>query len=450
MKYDAIMIGAGLGGLTAAAFLAQAGRRVLVLEKTSELGGRCRSAQLMGVRFDPGVERFSGYTLGSLALLGKAKDVEPVRHRVSMHMDGKAVTLPFGMHTPGELSRLGLSFGQSAGFGLRFARRTYMKGFKEITNTPDLAERLTDDKRLRDILAVSAFFAGNNPDNMPAGCLDALFGRSFGYGKAFFPKAGAGRIPELLADVVRGSGGGIVYQSDVSKVLVDGGSVKGVVVDGRELLADVVVSNAEIRATVLDLVGKDRFDAGYLDTLSYYREGLSMAVVLVVFKGAGLKKGVAGYAALPESLGAAFRALWDGKFPDSPMCYLSCPDAADGAPHERFAGTVRFLLPKGGAEKSAVIAQADKALRAIDQIVPGFHNGIIESRVLSPQDYVLEFGVPPVASLVADSVHYQKMPVDTPVRGLYCVGETVQPGCGGAALAVESGRVCAERILKGR
>lgn len=40
MRYDTVIIGAGLGGLSAGAFLASAGKRVLLLEKTGSLGGR--------------------------------------------------------------------------------------------------------------------------------------------------------------------------------------------------------------------------------------------------------------------------------------------------------------------------------------------------------------------------------------------------------------------------
>ncbi len=56
MKYDAIIIGAGLGGLSAGAFLSRSGKKVLVLEKMPEPGGRCRTVELMGHRFDIGAD----------------------------------------------------------------------------------------------------------------------------------------------------------------------------------------------------------------------------------------------------------------------------------------------------------------------------------------------------------------------------------------------------------
>ena len=55
MSYNAIIIGSGAGGLTAAVALAQAGKKVLVLEQHSVPGGWCHSFTLNGQRFSPGV-----------------------------------------------------------------------------------------------------------------------------------------------------------------------------------------------------------------------------------------------------------------------------------------------------------------------------------------------------------------------------------------------------------
>jgi monoamine oxidase len=53
--HDAIVIGAGLSGLTAAAFLAQAGARVLVCEQAGQVGGLFNSFRRGGYQFDGGV-----------------------------------------------------------------------------------------------------------------------------------------------------------------------------------------------------------------------------------------------------------------------------------------------------------------------------------------------------------------------------------------------------------
>ena len=79
--YDAIVIGSGAGGLTAALCLAQAGMQVLVCEQHEVAGGWCQSFTLEGYRFSPGVHYLGGLEPGGSLNrvyrgLGVSKDLE--------------------------------------------------------------------------------------------------------------------------------------------------------------------------------------------------------------------------------------------------------------------------------------------------------------------------------------------------------------------------------------
>ena len=74
------------------AFLAKAGKKVLVLEKTGALGGRCRSVELMGHRFDIGADYFGKKILDTFAELGKKSEVRPVWFKVVSNSGGKTIT----------------------------------------------------------------------------------------------------------------------------------------------------------------------------------------------------------------------------------------------------------------------------------------------------------------------------------------------------------------------
>jgi len=451
MKYDAIIIGAGLGGLSAGAFLAKAGSKVLVLEKTGSVGGRCRSVELMGHRFDIGADYFGRKMLKSFRALGRADEVEPVYFRTLASAEGGRMTIPPGLHTVGDLRRMGIPLSDMGRLGYRMGRQRMFGGYRNVSSNQDLINHITDNHTLRDIFNIGAFFTGNSPDNMPTYWFNLIFGSTYGYDKPFYPRGGAGRLPEILSRVISDNGGAIVYHASPRKVTLDGGRVKGVIVDGREIEAKAVISGIGILPTVHYLVGKEHFPYGFMNTLGYYKEGLSMASVFVVFKRqARLTKGVHIYARFARNMPAMFRVLNEGRFPDKSMYVLSCPDAVVDPGTEHIAGTVKFLMPKGGVEKDVIEAEAEKVLKDVDTLVPGFYDNIVDRKLFTPKDYVDNFGFVSLISPVAESVNYEKMPVDMPVPGLYCVGSTVLPVGGCTASAVESGRVCAERLLKTR
>jgi len=450
MKYDAIIIGAGLGGLSAGAFLAKAGKSVLVLERMDAVGGRCRTIDLMGRRFDIGADYFGRKMLGCFAELGKAKEVEPVGFKTVALAEGHRMTIPPGLHTVGELHGMGIPYGDMPRFAHRMGRQVMFNSFRNITSNFEMVNFITDNEHLRDIMNIGAFFTGNEPENMPSYWFNLIFGRTYGYDRPFYPKGGAGSLADILADVIRENGGAVVYRAAPKKIVIEGGRAKGVVLDGRHIDAGAVISAISILQTVHYMVGKEHFPKEYLDTLGYYKEGHSMASMFVVFRReAKIKKGVHVYARFPRNMKAMFRVLGEGRFPDKNMFVLSCPDAINDTGTEHLAGTVKFIVPRGGADKELMLAEAKKVLRDVDELVPDFYANIVDSRLFTPKDYLENFGFASVISPVAESVNYSKMPVTAPVPGLYFVGSTVLPVGGCSYSAMESGRVCAAAILKG-
>lgn len=448
-RYDVIIVGAGLGGLTAGAFLAKAGKRVLVLEKSGHIGGRCRTVQLMGHGFDIGADYFGNKLLKTFRELGKDKEVRPVNFKVLSEIGGKTMSAPPGLHSFGELKGMGMSMSETAGFGYRMFRRLALKSYKKYSNNYELANFIAANKDLREILNIGAFFSGNDPENMPAYWFDLIFGSTYGYDRPFYPKGGSSRIPEILADVIRENGGGIVYNASPKKIILEDGSVRGVLLDGRAIVSPVVVSGIGINATVHSLVGKEHFPQGFLNTLGYYKEGLTMASIFTVLKrDVGIKKGTHVYSRFTRDMRGMFRALKEGRFPDVSMAIFSCPDAVIDPGTEHLAGTVKFLVPKGGAERAEIEAEAEKVLIGMDAVVPGFYSGIIEKKIYTHRDYVENFGFASMVSPVAESVNYEKFEPEMPVKGLYCAGSTVLPNGGCAGSSVESGRLCAKAVLK--
>jgi all-trans-retinol 13,14-reductase len=449
--YDAIIIGAGLGGLSAGAFLAKAGKKVLVLEKTGFVGGRCRTVELMGRRFDIGADYFGRKMLRTFRQLGREAEVWPLGFRTMAYSDGASMTIPPGTHTVGDLRGMGMGGGEIARFGYRMGRQLLFGAYKDIQNNYELVYHIAENRKLRDILNIGAFFTGNDPENMPGYWFKLIFGNTYGYNRPFYPKGGAESLPDILADIIKENGGGIVFHAKPTKVIIKDGRAKYVVLDGREVETDSVISGIGVLPTVHSLVGKEHFPAGFMNTVGYYKEGLSMASVFVVFsRKAKIKKKTHIYARFSGDMRAMFRVLKEGAFPENNMFILSCPDAVTDPGTEHLAGTVKFLIPRGVTERAAIEVEAGKILRGVNSLVPDFYESMVDGRLYTPKDYYEKFGFVSTVTPVAESVNYPKLPVETPIPGLYMVGSTVLPVGGCAASAMESGRVCARKILKKR
>ena len=210
--------------------------------------------------------------------------------------------------------------------------------------------------------------------------------------------------------------------------MISDGKAKGVLLDGREVEAEYVISGTGILQTVHSLAGKEYFPQGFLNTLGYYKEGFCMASVFTVFKrSAKITPGVHLYSMFPKSVGGMFRTLKDGSFPQDNMYVISVPGAAHDRGGEHLAGTIKFLVPKGIVAREAIEAEAGKVMAKMDLLIPGFRESVIESRLYTPMDYAVNFGFVSSVSPVAESVHYEKTDTMSPVKGLYCVGSTVLP-----------------------
>ncbi|HEY6564923.1 MAG TPA: FAD-dependent oxidoreductase, partial [Pirellulaceae bacterium] len=99
-------------------------------------------------------------------------------------------------------------------------------------------------------------------------------------------QGGTDRLIEQMRMALVASGVDVRIRTTVDRALVEHGSIRGVSVNGREISADSIVSNANLKATVLDLVGESHFERSFVDALHAVRLNNSSTQVYV-----GLKAG---------------------------------------------------------------------------------------------------------------------------------------------------------------
>jgi len=321
-KYDSIIIGGGHNGLICAAYLAKAGRKVLVLEKRHVLGGAAVSEELypgftfsvasyvvslfrphiirelnlakhgyeiipMDCSFLPlpngdSLARWSDLHRSRLEIARfsqKDAEVYPEFSRAMTHMGKLAkavIDRPAPDITsihPGELAnlfRLGKTF-KGLGPGLLHLNTKLM-----TMSALDFLDLWFESETLKAPLSVSGIIGTFQGVRSPGtayvllhhymGQLDGSF-RSWG-----FSKGGTGGVSMACANAAKSFGAEIHLESPVRQVQIKKGKATGVVLEnGDELVASTVVSNLDPNRTYLKMVGEDHLDDEVLKEIRRYK-----------------------------------------------------------------------------------------------------------------------------------------------------------------------------------
>lgn len=298
--YDVIVIGAGIGGLTAGTYLAKTGLKVLIIERGEKVGGYCGSFNHEGYRFDEAVHYINHMRRGGILSriihelgIDKLLDVLAIDPSDRLIMPGISVAIYHEWEkTVQELSKIFPKENRSINYffhmlaNFNFAS-LYVKYKK--TTFQELLDSLFKDVGLKTALGLFATTMGLSADKLSAlGALAYYKGSILDGG--YHPVGGAQSFSDALRKRFEQFGGEIILRKSVNRILVNSKKACGVQLDdGTYFYSNRIISNADATHTYKDLIGEEYVGHEFINKLKLLRPSLSLIVVYlgveVLFKG---------------------------------------------------------------------------------------------------------------------------------------------------------------------
>jgi len=512
-QWDAVVIGSGLGGLSCGAYLAAAGKRTLVLESHHVAGGNSqdfrRKIHGREYEFDVGLHYIGecghdGLITTILRGVGLAERVvfrplEPDGYSTLIFPDF-TFRIPASWDTyrarlieqfPNEAQALGqvidvlrqvgregrrIQAGELSFEQLPVEAPFFMQwGVRPVTDL--FAEHGISQQAQAVIVGESGAYAvppGRTPVALQAGFTDHYMKG------AYYPEGGGQVIAGRLVEAIRAYGGEVRTRSRVRRIVVENGRAAGVILDkdGRRIDAPIVVSNADLKRTVTELVGPDHFSQATIDHVKSYRMALPLFVVYL-----GLDTDLS-ERALPNTnwflydsydIEGMYADLDAGKMPDKDFIYLTVASIKDPtnrhlAPEGYTNLQVMTMVPRDYAlwhvEKGPVDAGnayhvdpeyrrrkhelAERLIAGAERILPGIREHIDWKEAATPitQERFTRStgGTSYGVELSCDQAGPMRMGPETDIPGLYLCGASTPSGHGIGSV-LRSGVIAAGAVL---
>jgi carotene isomerase len=490
MSYDAIVIGSGIGGLTAAALLARYGKRVLVCESHAIAGGAAHSFKRRGFEFDSGPSFYCG--LGNqrpslnplrqvLDALGESLQVVPYDPMGHYHFPEGT----FPVYSNSDRYREAVA--QITPTGARelecFEKRL-LPLYDALRDVPTIALRAdwqlipvllgrylpsllkmlpqlgiiqgsvgeVMDKEVRDawvrrLIDLECFLlSGLKAHGTIAPEVAFMLGERSRAGVEY-PIGGSGAIVEALVRGLKRWGGELQLNAHVEQILVEAGKVAGVRLrNGKVFKAPVVISNATIWDTYTNLLRKE-------DLPESYRQSALETLAVESFMHLHLGIRAEGLEELTGHHVVVHDASKDITEPGN-TCMISIPSVWDAnlAPEGHHVIHAYTLEPYDGWKRDEGYEEKKKVrsqplFRALERVIPDIRQRIVLELIGTPLThsyYLRRYQGTYGPAIAAGKGMFPSC--QTPIPGLYRVGDSTMPGIGVPAVAA-SGILCANTLV---
>ncbi|MFX1298468.1 MAG: phytoene desaturase family protein [Promethearchaeota archaeon] len=290
MTKSIIIVGGGVGGTAVGALLAHKGNKVQLFDKNSIIGGRCTTYEKNGFKIDVGVHLFGEGAKGPLQkvteLIEMPNTIQWVLSReprpLLCYKGKKSVYSRMTMAQllpPGESENVMKFFAECMSIRKKTINELYYTDLETYLN-----QYSTDPIFKAFIGMICAQYFCVPPNVASTGEFIRSFRGVVSKRASAYPIGGCIAIPEAYVQGIRKYGGTVQLNAEVKRIIIEGDKATGVELqNGTSHFADIIISNADIKNTVENLVGKKFFPKEYIarvKNLTYAQHCLAIKVAL--------------------------------------------------------------------------------------------------------------------------------------------------------------------------
>jgi prolycopene isomerase len=482
--YDIVIIGGGIGGLSSAACLAKAGRKVLLVEQSTGVGGYAHAFKRGPYTFDPAMSVFPqghdhALPVALLTWLGVSDMCRfvPLESNYKAVFPGYEIETPFGLEAftethcerfPQHAQALRGFFGLCQKLhkeahelpprvglaGLDEASRRFPVLFKYLKATAgEVLDEYVDDPLVKSVASVSWPYLGLPPSQLDMVTFATVL--NVYLEGCFYPDGGFQSLADALCTGMEKAGGELVLGRTVTRIPVENGRAAGVELDGGDVVrAGTVISNADATTTFADMVGAEHLPSGFMKRLNRMTPSLSAVIVFIAtsldLRAMGAVHEV--FRPLHVDHEDTYKDILQGR-PGG--MYGTIPTLASGsvAPEGEHLLTVHSLAPFdiGRPWKPEVEAYTDQVLTSFEDVFPGLRDSITYLETATPNALQRHSrnrdGAAYGWANTPNQTGGKRSPHLTPLKGLLLSGHWTQPGTG-SLRALISGMHTAQLALR--
>ncbi|NVM52465.1 MAG: NAD(P)/FAD-dependent oxidoreductase [Candidatus Helarchaeota archaeon] len=463
-SYDVIIIGSGIGGTGVGALLAYKGLKILLLEKHAFIGGRCSSYKKEGFTVSSYVHAFSSSDKGALGeILRKIEmpdEIDWVQQSIApLNFKGTEINIPV---------------------------TSDIKKFLEVVKQMPIPPEELDDllkvnmsmvslslKKLRalDNIDIRSWLSQYTSNKFIHTMMAFLSGASFVIpyyeastseyiriirnmitaGHGGYPRGDCIAIPQAYCRGIEKYKGTIRLDSGVQRILVENNEIIGVeLINGEVIKAKIIISNAGIKNTVLNLIGEKHFDKNYVDYVKQLKYSWSAIVLKIALDKKITDKNAFIYFPTDNPTEYFRQIEKEGQIPESLFLWVVIPSNLDPSLAPPGKQLICCGSPLPYSKQEDWKKWLDQCYETLVNLIPDIPKHQLWIDTVTPTDIermVGEQGAVIGIAQTTDQVGEKRPPIKSPLKGLYFVGAEAGGWGIGTELAANSALECAKIVL---